>query len=82
MPTTKRMPVVRKGEQGHVGPYPGALLGAVGAILLGISVAADSGILAIIGGIVLAVGLFAAFTLNHSMVEYEFYRRLEALEKK
>ncbi len=73
--------MIRKGEEGHAGPVPGALIGAVGAILLGIGAAADTGWLAIAGGIVLAVGIFATLVLNHMMVEYGIYARLEKLEK-
>lgn len=69
-------------EDGHAGPLPGALLGAVGAILLGIGAANGTGWLAIVGGIVLAVGFFAALVLNHMTVEYDIYARLETLEKK
>jgi hypothetical protein len=73
--------MVRRGEEGHAGPAPGALLGAAGAILLGIGAAADTGWLAIAGGIVLAVGIFAAMVLNHMTVEWDIYARLEKLEK-
>lgn len=69
-------------ENGHAGPLPGALIGAVGAIALGIGAAADTGWLAIVGGAVLAVGIFAALVLNHVTVEYDIYARLESLEKK
>ncbi len=72
---------VRRGEQGHAGPLPGALVGAVGAILLGIGAAADTGWLAIAGGIVLAVGIFATLILQHMMVEYDIFGRLDKLEK-
>jgi hypothetical protein len=72
---------VRAGESGHAAPLAGALIGAVGAVLLAIGAANDSGALAITGGIVLAVGLLATLLLNHTAVEYEFYRRLDDLEK-
>lgn len=69
-------------EEGHAMTLPGPLLGGAGAILLGIGVANDSGVLAIIGGIVLAVGLLAASLLSHMGVEYGIFGRLEELEKK
>jgi membrane protein YdbS with pleckstrin-like domain len=69
-------------EDGHAGPLPGALIGAVGAIILGIGAANGTGWLSIVGAIVLAVGLFAALVLNHMTVEYDIYARLETLEKK
>ena len=69
-------------EDGHGGPLPGALIGAAGAIVLAIGAANDTGWLAIVGGILLAVGIFAALVLNHVTVEYDIYARLEELEKK
>jgi len=69
------------GESGHGVPLIGTLAGGAGAILLAIGAANDSGALAIVGGIVLAVALTATAFLNHVGVEYDFYRRLEDLEK-
>ena len=68
-------------EDGHGAPLPGVLLGGVGAVLLGIGAAADTGWLAIVGGVVLAIGLLAASVLNHMGVEYSIYGRLDELEK-
>jgi hypothetical protein len=70
------------GEEGHGPPLIGTLAGAVGAILLAIGAANDSGALAIIGGIVLAIALSLTLVLNHVTVDYDVYKRLEALEKK
>lgn len=70
-----------RGEEGHAGAVPGLLIAAAGAVALGIG-AATSGVVAIIGGVVLAVGIFASSVLNHVRVEWEFYDRLEKLEKK
>jgi len=58
------------------------MVGAAGAIILAIGAAGDSGLFAIIGGIVLAIGIVVTFLLNHSTVDYDIYRRLEELEKK
>lgn len=80
--TRNVQPRVRRSEEGHAGPLPGMLVGAAGAIALGIGAAADMGWLAIAGGIGLAVGIFAASVLNHIMVEYDIYARLDKLEKK
>ncbi len=73
--------IVSEGEGGHAAPIPGAVLGGVGAILLGIGAANDTGALAIVGGIVLAVGLMATLLLNHIMVEYGMFSRLDDIEK-
>jgi hypothetical protein len=73
---------VRKGEEGHAGPLPGMLVGAAGAIALGIGAAAGLGWLSIAGGVGLALGIVASFLLNHVIVEYDIYARLESLEKK
>jgi hypothetical protein len=69
-------------EQGHGVALPGVLLGGAGAILLGIGAANDSGLLAIIGGVVLAVGLLAASLLAHIGIEYGIFSRLDELEKR
>ncbi len=69
-------------EEGHAVPAVGALVGAVGAILLGIGAANDSGALAITGGVLAGVGILAASVLDHMMVEYGIYDRLEKLEGK
>ena len=69
-------------EEGHAGPLPGMGIGAIGAILLGVSVAGDWGWLAIISGIMVAIGIVGAFIMNHVIVEYDIYARLEDLEKK
>ncbi len=79
---TNAKPLVRRGEDGHVGSVPGLVIGAAGAIALGIGAAAEQGWLAIVGGVVLAVGIFAASVLNHMKVDYDIFARLEKLEKK
>lgn len=73
--------LIVNGEDGHAPPLIGVLIGGAGAILLAVGSANDSGVLAIVGGIVLAVGLFAAAVLNHTTVEYDIYARLDKLEK-
>ena len=57
------------------------MIGGIGAILLGIGAAADTGWLSITGGIVLAVGLLAMLVINHMTVEYNIFGRLDKLEK-
>lgn len=59
------------------------VLGAmVGAIVLAIGAANDSGVTTIIGGIVLAVGILAASLGEHMVVDYDLYGRIEKLEGK
>jgi len=41
---------ITNGEEGHAEPTIGAVIGGIGAILLGIGAAADTGWLAIVGG--------------------------------
>ena len=72
---------IHASEDGHAEPVVGALIGAVGAILLAIGAANDSGVLAIIGGIVLALGLMATVVINHMTVEYGIFGRLDKMEK-
>ncbi len=68
-------------EKGHAVTMPGVMLGGAGAVLLGIGAANDSGLLAIIGGVVLAVGLLATSLLAHMGIEYGIFGRLDELEK-
>jgi membrane protein YdbS with pleckstrin-like domain len=71
-----------RGEDGHAGPVPAALLAAAGAIVLGVGAANGTGWLAVVGGVVLALGILATLVLNHVTVEYDMYARLEVLEKR
>jgi membrane protein YdbS with pleckstrin-like domain len=79
---TKISTMISQGEEGHGKTLPGMLLAAAGAIVLAIGAAGDTGWLTITGGIVLAVGLIAMMVLNHIVVAWDVYARLEALEKK
>ncbi len=69
-------------EEGHGITLPGTLLSGAGAILLAVGAANDSGVLAIAGGILLAVGMLAFSVLAHMGIEYEIFGRLDELEKK
>lgn len=80
MTALSRIGTRANGEEGHVAPGVGALIGGAGAILLGIGAANDTGWLAILGGIVLAAGMLATLLINHLLVEYAIYDRLNALE--
>jgi hypothetical protein len=71
-----------RGEEGHAMTAPPLLAAAAGAIVLAIGAANDSGITAIIGGIVLAVGIVAASVAEHMVVDYDLYARIEKLEGK
>jgi hypothetical protein len=73
---------VTEGEDGHALPALAALAGGIGGVVLGIGAANDSGVIAVIGGIVLGVGVLAASVLDHMMVEYNIFARLEKLEGK
>ncbi len=81
MPSFRALVATLGGEEGHAMPIPGALVGGAGAILLAIGAANDTGWLAIVGGIVLAVGLVATLLLQHIGVEYGIYRRLDDIEQ-
>ena len=74
--------LLSEGEGGHAPTLVGVLIGGVGAVLLGIGAAMDdAGALAVIGGIVLAVGLLAESVISHMAVDYDVFRRLDKLEK-
>ena len=72
---------LERSEEGHAAPFFLSILAAAGAIALGIGAAEDSSIVAIIGGVVLAVGVVAAPLVNHMVVDYDTFRRLDDLEK-
>jgi len=70
-------------EDGHAGAGIASLVAAAGAVLLGIGAAGDDlGWLAIVGGIVLAVGVVVTPLLEHTQVDYDIFGRLEKLEGK
>lgn len=78
-----RLPrAISQGEQGHAEPLAGTLIGGAGAIALAIGAANDTGWLAIVGGVVLAIGLTATIVLNHMTVDYGIFDRLDSLDKK
>ena len=72
---------LERSEEGHAAPFFLSILAAAGAIALGIGAAEDSSIVAIIGGVVLGVGVVAALLVNHMVVDYDIFRRLDDLEK-
>jgi len=69
--------VFEEGEEGHALPFLGALVGSVGAVLLGIGAANDNSALDITGGIVTAVGFLTANILRHVSIDWELFRRTE-----
>jgi hypothetical protein len=73
---------VDAGERGHGLPLVGVIIAGAGALVLAIGAANDTGVTAIIGGVILAAGLLATSVMNHMFVEYEFYDRLDKLDGK
>ena len=65
------------GEDGHAAPLVGALVAGAGAILLGIGAAADTGWLAIAGGVIAALGLAGYDFVRHVTIDKEFFRRTD-----
>ncbi len=63
------------GEEGHAITLVGVLISGAGVIVLAIGAANDSGITAIIGGVVAAVGFLAYDLMRHTQIDYEFFRR-------
>ena len=72
---------IHKDERGHVEVGVPSLVAAVGAVLLGIGAGGGGAVLAIIGGVVLGVGLFVASLIRHRQIDYEVFSRLDKLEK-
>ncbi len=68
-------------EEGHAAPLLLAIVAAAGAIALGIGASEDSSIVAIVGGVVLGLGVIGAFTAYHLTIDYDIYTRLNDLEK-
>ncbi|KAA0231980.1 hypothetical protein EDM76_10560 [bacterium] len=64
-------------EDGHAPILIGPLIGAVGAVLLGVGAGNDNDGLAIAGGIVLAVGLLGGAFIRHMTMDWEMFRRTE-----
>ncbi|HWQ27844.1 MAG TPA: hypothetical protein VNN12_02345 [Dehalococcoidia bacterium] len=58
-----------------------SLVGAAGAVVLGVGAASDTGALAVAGGVVLAVGLVLAAIVHHVAIEWGIMARLDRLEK-
>ncbi len=73
---------IHENEDGHVAPALGSLVAAVGAIVLGIGSANDSGALAITGGIVLAVGVLFYTAMHHRLIDYGNFRAIDKLNGK
>ncbi len=67
-------------EDGHAIPALAAFVAGIGAVVLGIGSANNSGVTAVIGGIVLGVGLVGFSLLDHVIVAYDIFGRLENLE--
>jgi hypothetical protein len=53
----------------------------IGAVILGIGAGGGGAVLAIIGGVVLGVGIFATGLIRHRQIDYDLWRRLDKLEK-
>ena len=70
-----------RSEEGHTAPLLMAIVAACGAIALGIGASEDSSIVAIVGGVVLGLGVVGAIIANHMTIDYDIYSRLNDLEK-
>ncbi|MDZ7727425.1 MAG: hypothetical protein U5Q44_04090 [Dehalococcoidia bacterium] len=67
-------------ESGHAIPAIAVLIGGIGAVLLGIGAANDTGWLAIVGGIAAGVGIIGGGLAEHMFVDYDIFRRLNRAE--
>ncbi len=72
---------LERSEEGHTAPLLAAIVAAAGAIALGIGASEDSSIVAIVGGVVLGLGVIGAIVADHITIDYEIYNRLNDLEK-
>ena len=71
---------IAAGEEGHALAGVASVVGAAGAIVLAIGAMTDNDATTIIGGIVLAAGIFAVNLLEHMTVDWNIFARLEKLE--
>jgi hypothetical protein len=72
---------IHNDERGHIEVGVPSLVAGLGAIILGIGAGGGGAVLAIIGGVVLGVGLFVAGLLRHRFIDYDLWSRLDKLEK-
>ena len=70
-----------RSEERHAPLFLLSIVAGLGAIALGIGAAEDSYIVAVVGGVVLGLGVVAALAIHHAAVDYDIYRRLNDLEK-
>ena len=73
---------IRDDERGHVIVGVPSLAAAIGAIVLGYGAAGDSDTASVVGGFVLAAGIFVTGLARHRSIDYDVWKRLDALEKK
>ena len=73
---------IRDDERGHVIVGVPSLVAAIGAIVLGYGAAGDSDTASVVGGFVLAAGIFVTGLARHRSIDYDVWTRLDALEKK
>ena len=73
---------IKEGEEGHLPQFGAAVVAGAGAVALGIGAATDSGVLAIIGGIVAGLGFVIYDVIRHATLDKEFFGRTDELMKK
>jgi len=69
-------------ERGHVMVGVPSLIAAIGAIMLGYGAAGNDDTVTVIGGFVLAAGIFVTGLARHRSIDYDVWKRLDELEKK
>ena len=66
---------LHRDEEGHAALGVTDLVTAVGAILLAVGAAEAESVLAYVGGVALAVGIFASGVTRHRLIDYDTWRR-------
>lgn len=69
-----------EGEEGHANVALASFIPAAGAIVLGIGAANGTGWMAVVGGIVLGVGIVIHEVARHSTIEKGIYGRLDRID--
>jgi len=78
----RRLARLHRDERGHAALGVADLAAAAGAVLLAAGAAANEDVITIIGGIVLALGVFGSGIMRHTQIDYDLWRRLARLEGK
>ena len=82
MPLHQLVERLTSDERGHVLVGVPSAIAAIGAIALGYGAAGNDDTVTVIGGFILAAGIFVTGLARHRTIDYDVWKRLDELEKK